>query len=221
MNASKTPLALRRPSATFVAAALAVLGLSACGSTTAARYDKAYPITVSVAPNVMEVPADELVTYDASRVEAFGRDFLKTGEGDITIAYPAAGKEAGPVVGEVTRRLRGVGVPNSKIMRGRYDPKVEDYTGVVVSFFGPSANAQDCPLNPGDPNVGISNESYLGFGCAYQQNVAAMLEDPRDATMPRPATPPIADRRFHVLSRYIAGEQTGGEPQEKTDTTEN
>lgn len=219
MNANLITNALRRSSTTAFGAALLALGVAACSSTTPVRYDLAHPIEVASGAQIIELPVGaDMSAFDAGKVSEIGRDFLKRGEGDITVAYPK-GKKSGPVIEETVRRLVAVGVPPRKILRGPYNPKIDGDRGVVVSFYGPAAATAKCPEYVGDPNLDQSNGTYLGFGCAYQQNVAAMLENPRDAVEPRPATPPSADRRRQVLGKYIAGEKTASEAQQKTETT--
>lgn len=221
MNANLTHTALRRRSATAISAMLLALGVAACSGTTAVRYDDAHPIEVVSAAEMLELPANKtLSSYDAARVSELGRDYLKRGEGEVTIAYPR-GKKSNRVVNEAVNRLVAVGVSKNKILRGPYNTKVDGDRGVVVSFYGPGAKPIECPRHPGDPNLDPSNGSYLGFGCAYQKNVAAMLENPRDAVEARPATPPSADRRRNILTDYVDGAKSAAESQETTDTTKN
>jgi len=35
----------------------------------------------------------------------------------------------------------------------------------------------------------FENKSYYNFGCAYQRNMAAMVDNPADLVQPRPETP--------------------------------
>ena len=221
MNANSNAIALRRRSATPAAVMLLALGLAACSSTTPVRYDKAYPIEVANAAQMVELPAKRtLSSFDAARVAELGRDFLKRGHGEVTIAYPKRSGKSRPVVAEAAQRLMAVGVARDQIMRGPYDTKADGDRGVVVYFYGPTAKATECPHYKGDPNLDARNWTPLSFGCAYQNNVAAMLENPNDAAAPRPATPASADRRRKVLSAYVAGEKTASESQEATQTTD-
>lgn len=221
MNANLTLIALRRRSATAAGAALLVLGVAACSSTTPVRYDAAYPIEVTNAAQMLELPDGKtLSSFDGARVAELGRDFLKRGNGEVTIAYPKGKRKSRRVVSEATERLMAVGVAREQILRGPYDVKTDGDRGVVVFFYGPTAKPTQCPHFKGDPNFDARNWTPLNFGCAYQNNVAIMLENPQDAVAPRPTTPPSADRRRHVLSAYVAGEKTGTEAQEVTETTD-
>ena len=58
-----------------------------------------------------------------------------------------------------------------------------------------SAVAGPCGLWPEDLGPSIKNKSYFenksyyNFGCAYQRNMAAMVDNPADLVQPRPETP--------------------------------
>jgi pilus assembly protein CpaD len=52
------------------------------------------------------------------------------------------------------------------------------------------------------------NENYGAFGCATQQNLAAMVNNPLDLMYPRGLTPADAARRTDVLSKYRTGNAT-------------
>jgi pilus assembly protein CpaD len=40
----------------------------------------------------------------------------------------------------------------------------------------------------------FENKPYYNFGCAYQRNLAAMVDNPSDLVQPRPKRPPIRAR---------------------------
>jgi pilus assembly protein CpaD len=70
-----------------------------------------------------------------------------------------------------------------------------------------------------DPGASNRNQSQWNYGCAYQQNLAAQVEDPEDFIRPRSESPPSATRRSTVLEKYGKGEATPTSyPQEKVDT---
>lgn len=213
MTARKTHLALRAASpakprlVALGAVALSAL-LAGCAASTAERYDHIYPIAVELAPTMLELPAETtLSSFDARRVDAFGRDFMRTGDGELTIAFPS-GSQSGRTVAETAARLRHVGVPAERIVHGPYSVEADGDRGLVLSYFAPTATPTDCPEHPMDSTRDLSNQTPIGFGCSVRNNIAAMLEDPRDVIAPRPATPPSADRRHTVLEAYALGEVT-------------
>jgi pilus assembly protein CpaD len=52
------------------------------------------------------------------------------------------------------------------------------------------------------------NLPYQNYACSTQQNLAAILEDPRDLVQPRQQDPSDAMRRGVVLDKYRKGEPT-------------
>jgi pilus assembly protein CpaD len=52
------------------------------------------------------------------------------------------------------------------------------------------------------------NPSPVNFGCATQNNLAAMVADPADLVMPRTMTASDAQRRGTVFEKYRKGEIT-------------
>lgn len=73
---------------------------------------------------------------------------------------------------------------------------------------GATVVANRCGAWPDDGTRSWDNRSYYNFGCAYQRNIAAMVEDPRDLVSPRATTPPYATRRQGVVQTYGRGEPT-------------
>ena len=55
---------------------------------------------------------------------------------------------------------------------------------------------------PTSVNHNIENRNYYNFGCATQQNLAAMVANPLDLLYPRGMTPPDATRRVGVVGNY-------------------
>jgi len=60
-----------------------------------------------------------------------------------------------------------------------------------------------------DLSESASNLPGPDFGCATQQNIAAMVADPRDLLGPRDQGPADATRRTTVIGKYEKGEATG------------
>jgi type IV pilus biogenesis protein CpaD/CtpE len=51
---------------------------------------------------------------------------------------------------------------------------------------------------------------HPNYGCAYQNNVAAMVANPADLLRQRAELPPDANRRAGVIEAYRAGQQAEG-----------
>lgn len=209
-------------SAKLVIASGAVALLGACSSVETAtsqltipnpeyRYDTRYPISVESAPVMLELPvAERLSPQDAMRVAAFARAYQTRAETPITIAYPS-NVFAGKTIDTVQRNLERNGVASADILRGSYDPETEGDRGVVVSFYGREATSPACPNFWGDTVEMFDNRSARRFGCATQNNLAAMLADPQDAVTPSEPGATLAARRTIVIERYTQGQLTAAE----------
>jgi pilus assembly protein CpaD len=55
----------------------------------------------------------------------------------------------------------------------------------------------------------IENKDFWNYGCASQNNLAAMLDDPRDIVRTRGMGKADAGRRMNVLGNYRDGNATG------------
>ena len=52
------------------------------------------------------------------------------------------------------------------------------------------------------------NKQYYNFGCAYQRNMAAMVDNPSDLEQPRAETPAYGPRRDEAFEKYRKGTPT-------------
>ena len=74
-----------------------------------------------------------------------------------------------------------------------------------------AAVAGPCGLWPEDLGPSIKNKSYFenkpyyNFGCAYQRNMAAMVDNPSDLVQPRPETPSYTRAAHHGLREVSQG----------------
>jgi pilus assembly protein CpaD len=77
-----------------------------------------------------------------------------------------------------------------------------------------SAVAGPCGLWPEDLGPSIkdktytANKPYYNFGCAYQRNMAAMIDNPSDLVQPRSETPAYTARRTEAFEKYRKGNPT-------------
>jgi pilus assembly protein CpaD len=56
------------------------------------------------------------------------------------------------------------------------------------------------------------NDQYHNFGCAAQQNLAAMVANPADLVRPQPTAPAHGARRANVIKVYADVGNTGWQP---------
>ena len=111
--------------------------------------------------------------------------------------------------------LVAAGVPPRAITVHHYHPDNPRLLPVIrLSYTRISADAGPCGLWPEDLGPSINdpdysdNRQYHNFGCAYQRNMAAMVENPSDLVQPRPETPPYTARRTAAFEKYRKGNAT-------------
>jgi pilus biogenesis lipoprotein CpaD len=80
---------------------------------------------------------------------------------------------------------------------------------VLVKLRSISIKPRDCaPTNPGPRQV-LGGYYEAKFGCSYSNNIAAMIDNPRDTIAPRGHTFLDTPRAMKVLRSYLDGEVTG------------
>jgi pilus assembly protein CpaD len=133
---------------------------------------------------------------------------------DVPVDTPNA-RAAAAVFREVQAVLAACGVPAHGIILHHYhpdDPRV--LPTIRLSYPKISAVAGPCGVWPEDLGPSIldrtysQNREYYNFGCAYQRNMAAMIDNPPDLVQPRPETPPYTARRTEGFEKYRKGETT-------------
>lgn len=84
---------------------------------------------------------------------------------------------------------------------------------IIVTKSG--AHAKDCGSWPEDLSRTSQNDQYENFGCAQQNNIAAMVANPRDLTKPRAQSPSDPMRRSKIFDNYREGEATAAQQEEQ------
>ncbi len=172
-----------------------------------------HPITV--APQAVDLklpfsaPEAGLLPDDAARLSAFVADYLQHGNGSLSVSVPAGG-DSPAAISYFGERLASMGVPRSRILVGTHDVANGD-TRVDINYITYVARTAPC----GDWSKSLadtaSNQSSPNFGCAVQQNIAAMVSDPRDLLQPRPMAASDAARRNTVIENYEKGKVTSAD----------
>jgi pilus assembly protein CpaD len=113
---------------------------------------------------------------------------------------------------EIQALLTAAGVPPRGIVVRHYHPNdLRQLATIRLNYPKISAVAGPCGLWPEDLGPAISNKGYLdnkdyyNFGCAYQRNMAAMIDNPSDLVEPRAETPPYTARRTEAFEKYRKG----------------
>ena len=104
--------------------------------------------------------------------------------------------------------------PNGVTVHHYHPNNPRQLATVRLSYPRISATAGPCGLWPEDlgPSIKdrgyIENKPYYNFGCAFQRNMAAMVEQPSDLLQPRPETPAYTARRTEGFDKYRKGTST-------------
>jgi pilus assembly protein CpaD len=203
--------------------AVLLLALAGCSTTAThdpgpAAYDHRlrHPIMVSEEPEVFEIPVGMNGPALSREIEAALRNYVDgyrdTGTGFITIQVPTASANANAAAATgqaVHYALVRAGVDYSAIQVAPYH--VGDYSKAAslrVSYLKVKAVAPTCGVWPETLPNSFDNKQYHNFGCAGQQNLAAMVANPADFIAPRPMTPANGARRAKVITDYSKGEET-------------
>jgi pilus assembly protein CpaD len=151
-------------------------------------------------------------------VIGLAQSWLHEGTGAISADLPVDtpnARMAADTMREIQALLASVGVPPRGLLVRRYHPDDPRHMAAIrLSYPKISATAGPCgtwpeDLGPSIKNKGyLENKSYFNFGCAYQRNMAAMIDNPSDLVQPRPESPAYTVRRTAAFEKYRKGTST-------------
>jgi len=156
----------------------------------------------------------------SQRVDVMGlaQNWLHEGTGAISADVPVDtpnSRAAADSLREIQSLFAAAGVPPRGLVVRQYHPDdPRQMAAIRLSYPKISAVAGPCGLWPEDLGPSIKNKSYFenkpyyNFGCAYQRNMAAMVDNPSDLVQPRPETPPYTVRRSEAFEKYRKGTVT-------------
>src|SRR6202171_3228401 len=156
----------------------------------------------------------------SQRADVMGvaQTWLREGTGaisaDVPVDTPNA-RAAADSFREIQALLAGAGVPPRGIVVRHYHPQDPRQMATIrLNYPKISAVAGPCGLWPADLGPSIKHKSYYenkpyyNFGCAYQRNMAAMVDNPSDLVQPRSETPAYTTRRTAAFDKYRKGTTT-------------
>src|SRR5229473_2990246 len=156
----------------------------------------------------------------AQRADVMGlaQTWLREGTGAISADLPVGtpnARAAADSFREIQALLAAAGVPPRGIVVRHYHPQDPRLMATIrLNYPKISAVAGPCGLWPEDLGPSIKNKSYsenksyYNFGCAYQRNMAAMIDNPSDLVQPRSETPAYTTRRTEAFEKYRKGNPT-------------
>jgi pilus assembly protein CpaD len=133
---------------------------------------------------------------------------------DVPVDTPNA-RAAEDTFREIRAQLAAGGVPRGGITLRRYHPDDPRTLATIrLSYPRIAAVAGPCGLWPEDlgpssmNNDYSENKPYHNFGCAFQRNMAAMIDNPSDLEQPRSETAAYTARRTAAFEKYRKGDPT-------------
>lgn len=201
-----------------VIAALAASALAGCGSFVNGR-DQAlsvaeeHPISVDSQIVTLTVGVDGpsgLSSVDRARVRAFADAYLASGHGPMTITTPsgsAADLSAQDAASDARAELDASGVDAARIQSASYRSG-EEKREMILSYTRFVATPSACGDWSGDMMRDFRNLTAKNYGCATQNNLAAMVADPHDLVEPAALSPSDPNARRRMLDAYRRGEKT-------------
>ncbi|MHA7872139.1 MAG: CpaD family pilus assembly protein, partial [Hyphococcus sp.] len=178
-----------------------------------------HPISVDSQVVTLTIDADVTTTnlsdVDKARLRAFANAYMRDGHGPLTITAPSGtpddldGQEA---AADIRGALNQAGVPWSALAGATY--RTGGAPGgdqLILSYTHYVATASQCGLWSGLRGRDYRNLRSPNFGCATQNNLAAMIADPHDLVAPADETPRDAQTTVRAINAYRAGEVTSSQ----------
>jgi pilus assembly protein CpaD len=198
-----------------VACVLAAGSCAASNDAATIREDGALNHPITVEPNFREIKVQYaggeagMTPDDAIKFDSFLADYRAHGNGSLGISVPN-GAPAHAAIAFFGERAATTGISRDKILVSTHDAVNGDFR-VDVSYITYTATTAPC----GDWSENLAytadNQTPKNFGCAVQQNIAAMVADPRDLLGPRTFDAADANRAAVVVSAYEQGKPTAAQ----------
>jgi len=179
-------------------------------------YRLRHPIVVQEANESMVIFVGQgrggLTAEQRADVMGLAQSWRHEGTGAIIADVPSGTPNAratADTIREIQSLLGSAGVPRGALVTRNYRPKdPRQLAALRLSYPRISATAGPCGVWPEDLGPSIKNKSYFenrsyyNFGCSYQHNMAAMVDNPADLVQPRAETPPYTARRTAQFEKY-------------------
>jgi pilus assembly protein CpaD len=242
MPCIQPPVETRRGMKRSLGAAVRLLAIAGCAaalagcylpdtiaSTPAAfDYRLRHPIAIKEGPRTIDLfigsQRGGLNGSQRADVLAFANRWRQEATGGVIIDVPTGTRNevaAANAVHEVRAILTAAGVPPDAVAVRPYRTADPTKFGTLkIGYPTMTADAGPCGLWPYDVGPTYNREhnenaEYWNIGCAYQRNLAAMVENKADLVQPRGEVPPYTGRRTTVLDKYHRGEPTATQDPDK------
>jgi pilus assembly protein CpaD len=192
------------------------------GSVAPNDYRLRHPIAIQEANRSIDIfignSRGGLTAAQRTDVMGLAETWLREGTGAINAEVPTGtpnARAAADSFREIRATLAAAGVPARGIIVRNYHPDdPRQFSTIRLNYSKITAVAGPCGVWPDDLGPSINNPGYFenkpyyNFGCAYQRNMAAMVDNPADLVQPRPETPPYTARRVMAYEKYKKGTPT-------------
>lgn len=224
MNAPTLPLPR------LAALALLAIPLAACSnnvdrtvtsSTVSDDFRARHPIVLANGEKTLDIFVGGSAGLDRRQSDdlvAFARNWRREGQGAIQIMLPRGSEQdraAQAMLDDVRRELVKAGAGGS-VQLGAYEARDPALAAPIRLRYvalearvGTRCGEWPSDLASGTSTKGWQNRPYYNLGCAYQQNFAAQIADPRDLVRPREEAPADVQMRTRAVSKVREGEDPG------------
>jgi len=176
-------------------------------------YRTTHPIAIDESIETLDVPVGlntgRMSIGERANVQGLAQRFLASGSSVLAIVSPKGSPNqnvAAAISFEIQDVLVASGVsPRAIDMRIYRAGAGENTAPVRIAFARVSAKTAPCGPWPDQVADTSQNRHYFNYGCATQQNMAAIVANPLDLLYPRGMTPADAARRAVVLQNYRNG----------------
>jgi pilus assembly protein CpaD len=152
-----------------------------------------------------------LTAMDKARLRAFAASYLASGHGLVAISAPGGTTHdaAGEALAASARSfLTEAGVDSTAVGEAVYSAADDRGGAVVLSYTHYVATPSACGDWSGMKERDWRNLHSANFGCATQNNLAAMIADPHDLVTPADSASADATARIRGLKKYREGDKT-------------
>ena len=166
-----------------------------------------YPIKVVEHPVklTLDVGPQGLHAAEARELAGFARQAAKSASTPVVVSYASGSKFARGAASQAAEILMQQGVKRQAIL---VTPRDGTANKVTLAFATKVTETKPC----GDWSENIRstqfNDTIPNFGCAYQQNFAAMIANPNDLQQARPADPVMSAAQSVGIDSYYSGDWT-------------
>lgn len=210
--------------AKFALLSTAALVVSSCASVFngpehAQTVAEAHPISVDSQTVTLTINVDptvnELSEMDRARLRALADAYMRGGHGPLAVTAPSGTSqdfEGQELASDVRKALHEAGVPWTSLPGATYR------TGggpngnmLIVSYTRYVATPSECGLWSGLTARRYRNLQAPNYGCATQNNIAALVADPHDLVAPAALSPRDAGAVARAVEAYRAGEDSASQ----------